>query len=280
MGRWEETIEKALKEMEEEGVSKVVLARAQSVSAEVGLDAVDVVLNLWEENRGSHVFLFEPLPGHVLLGAAPETVATLEGGRFRATAVAGSVSTGRTEKERNALAARLLASDKDRREHQICVDDMVGRISPLARTVNAEPEPHVLTLRTIQHLETVIDAEMDPGQTVLSVLEALHPTPAVCGLPRDQALEFLKREEPFRRGWYAGPVGWFDGRGNGVFVPALRSAVGHGSEWRLFAGAGIVRGSEPQMEWDETRIKFQPVLRALSRAGAGRAPEPVGAERS
>jgi len=275
---WEKTVEKALLEMERGGVSKVVLARVQSVSAEGGLDAVDVVANLWEENPTSHVFLFEPVPGHVLLGAAPETVATLEGGRFRATAVAGSAPRGETDRERASLAEGLLASDKDRREHQICVDDMVRRISPLARKVVADGEPHVLTLHTIQHLETAIEADLKKGQTVLSVLEALHPTPAVCGLPRDLALKFLNREEPFHRGWYAGPVGWFDGQGNGVFVPALRSAVGHDDEWRLFAGAGIVVGSEPRQEWDETRIKFQPVLRALSRAGAGRTPEPAVSE--
>jgi menaquinone-specific isochorismate synthase len=110
-------------------------------------------------------------------------------------------------------------------------------------------------------------------------LKALHPTPAVCGFPRDGALELLRKEEPFQRGWYAGPVGWFDNDGNGVFVPALRSAVGRGKEWRLFAGAGIVEGSEPELEWAETRIKFRPVLKALSGArplpgsGAGEDPE-------
>lgn len=268
---WQETVDKVLEEMETGGISKVVLARVQSVSAEGGLDSVDVVMNLWKENSTSHVFLFEPRPGHVLLGAAPETVATLEDGRFRATAVAGTALRGETEGERKSLARSLLKSDKDRREHRICVEDMVSRIGPLASEVRAEAEPHVLTLPTIQHLETVIEADLKTGQTVLSVLEALHPTPAVCGLPRDLALEFLNREEPFHRGWYAGPVGWFDENGNGVFVPALRCAVGHGDEWRLFAGAGIVSGSEPRQEWNETRIKFQPVLRALSRAGAGRA---------
>jgi isochorismate synthase EntC len=96
----------------------------------------------------------------------------------------------------------------------------------------------------------------------------------VCGHPRDAALDFLRGEEPFERGWYAGPVGFFDEEGNGVFAPALRSAVGHGRTWRLFAGAGIVAGSRPEGEWEETRIKFEPVLRALEASGASvRAPE-------
>jgi len=277
---WQATVDRALEEMKGGKVSKVVLARVQSVVAEGGLDPVEVVMNLWRENLTSHVFFFEPSPEHVLLGAAPETVATLENGRFRATAVAGSAPSSEREADRKRLAQRLLKSEKDRLEHRVCVEDMISRIEPLAKKVQADEEPHILTLSTIQHLESVIEAELKKGQTVLSVLEALHPTPAICGLPRDLALEFLNREEPFHRGWYSGPVGWFDGAGNGVFVPALRSAVGHGEEWRLFAGAGIVAGSEPRQEWDETRIKFQPVLRALSRAGAGRTSALSSAEES
>ena len=134
--------------------------------------------------------------------------------------------------------------------------------------VSAQAEPHILTLARIQHLETDIGAPAPEGRSVLELVEALHPTPAVCGVPRDAALEFLRVEEPFQRGWYAGPVGWVDAEGEGHFVPALRTAVGDGKSWRLFAGAGIVDGSRPSMEWEETGIKFLPVLRALADSGA------------
>lgn len=267
-GPWAEAVRRALTEVAEGDVEKVVLARVQTVLAEGGLDPVDVAMNLWRDNPGAHVFLFEPRAGHILLGAAPETVATVADGQFRATAVAGSVGRGDSEVQQKTLAADLLESSKDRWEHQMCVEDMVQRLRPLSGSVHAEENPHVLTLSTIQHLETVIEADLLPGEHVLSVLQALHPTPAVCGFPRDLALDFLRREERFHRGWYSGPVGWLDGSGNGVFVPALRSAVGVGSEWRLFAGAGIVEGSDPRREWEETRIKFQPVLRALAQARA------------
>jgi isochorismate synthase EntC len=103
---------------------------------------------------------------------------------------------------------------------------------------------------------------------ILDILRLLHPTPAVCGLPRDSAMAFLGRVEPFERGWYAGPVGFFDAEGNGIFVPALRMGVSTGSGWRLFAGAGIVEGSVPALEWEETAIKFEPMLEALSAGGA------------
>ncbi|MFC1575765.1 isochorismate synthase MenF [Gemmatimonadota bacterium] len=270
---WSSVVDRVLSAVEDGGVSKVVLARVQTVSVEGGVDAVDVVMNLWRENPGSHVFLFEPSPGHILLGAAPETVSTVSEGIFRATAVAGSIARGGDEAEQKSLARTLSRSQKDRREHRLCVEDVVDRLGPLSVEVHAQEDPHVLTLSTIQHLETAIEAHLHPGETVLSALEALHPTPAVCGFPRDQALEFIREEEPFQRGWYAGPVGWFDGDGNGVFVPALRSAVARGTEWRLFAGAGIVAGSNPAQEWEETRIKFQPVLRALSGARAAKGGE-------
>lgn len=270
---WTSLVETGLKAVAEENLSKVVLARVLTASFEGRVDPVDVVLNLWNENPGSHVFYFEPTPGNALLGAAPETVATVAGGVFKATAVAGSIARGSDDREQGSLARELMSSEKDRREHQVCVDDMVARLGEISHDVQASADPHVLTLSAIQHLETRITATLHPNETVISALAALHPTPAVCGFPRDGALDLLKSEEPFQRGWYAGPVGWFDNDGNGVFVPALRSAVGWGREWRLFAGAGIVAGSDPAKEWAETGIKFQPVLKALSGARAEAVPD-------
>jgi len=261
---WDGVVTDALNAIEAEQVSKVVLARTLDVTPDHRLDPVDVLLALWADNPRAHVFLFEPQPGATLLGAAPETVATVQGRHFHATAVAGSVSHGQTQEETAALAARLLASVKDLLEHRFAVEDMVERLEAIALEVGSEWEPHVITLSRIQHLETRIRAELPESCTVLDALEALHPTPAVCGLPRDAALDFIHDEEPFERGWYAGPVGWFDLAGSGVFAPALRCAVGQGSVWRLFAGAGIVAGSQPRSEWEETGIKFEPVLRALA----------------
>ena len=267
-GGWDSAVTDALAAIAGGEVSKVVLARTMDVTTEQRLDPVEVAQHLWEENRGSHVFLFEPAEGCPLVGAAPETIATMSRGAFHATAVAGTVARGETPEEQRALAARLLASEKDGMEHRIALDDMVARLGPLAHEVHAQPAPHVLTLARIQHLEAEIRASVPGGTSVLTVLEALHPTPAVCGLPRDDALAFLGRAEPFERGWYAGPVGWFDLEGNGVFAPALRCAVARDHQWRLFAGAGIVAGSDPGLEWEETSIKFEPVLRALAASGA------------
>ncbi len=267
-GEWAAVVRDTLEAIEQGEFSKAVLARILDVSTPGGLDPVDVLSYLRRENTEAHVFLFEPVPGSPLLGAAPETIATLRGEEFHATAVAGTVQRGDTSAEESENAARLLTSRKDRIEHACTVEDMVARLRPLCRSVTAEAGPHVLTLARIQHLETRIEATVRPGTHVLELLAALHPTPAVCGFPRDAALAFLHREEPFERGWYAGPVGWFDGAGNGIFVPALRTAVARDTTWRLYAGAGIVPGSDPDLEWEETGIKLQPVLRALAAAGA------------
>ena len=267
---WDAAVARSLAAITRGDVRKVVLARTLDVPRS-DLDPLDVLARLREDNRGSYVFYFEPRPGSVLLGTPPETVATVRKGVFHATAVAGSIGRGATEPEREDLAARLLASEKDRAEHRIAVEDMVRRLEGMATSVWAADEPRVLVLPAIQHLETEIRARLDEGVTAVEALAVLHPTPAVCGEPRDAALELLAREEPFERGWYAGPVGWFDLEGNGVFAPALRSAVLSDSGWRLFAGAGIVAGSRADAEWTETRIKLEPVLRAL-RAAASATP--------
>ncbi|MGD2070119.1 MAG: isochorismate synthase [Gemmatimonadota bacterium] len=264
---WEGAVRETLEAIGSGRIRKAVLARTLDVTPPRPIDPVGVALALRDQNRGAHCFLFEPEPGRCLLGAAPETVATLRGGAFHATAVAGSIRRGESEEEGEALARRLLGSEKDRAEQQVVVEDVVRRLGPLAREVRAQDEPHVLTLARIQHLETVIRARVAPGGHVLELVEALHPTPAVCGVPRDAALAFLEEEEPFERGWYAGPVGWFDTEGDGILVPALRSAVVASGAWRLFAGSGIVAGSDPALEWEETAIKFEPVLRALEAAG-------------
>jgi menaquinone-specific isochorismate synthase len=263
---WERAVEETLDAVTEGRIAKAVLARTLDVTPSGNVDPVDVALALWAQNRGAHAFLFEPEPGRPLVGAAPEAVAVLRGSSFHATAVAGSIRSGETSRESRELGLRLLASAKDRAEQRVVVEDMVRRLEPFARDIDVQEEPHVLTFARIQHLETEIRASV-PDHHVLEVVEALHPTPAVCGVPRDEALTFLSEEEPFDRGWYAGPVGWFDEAGEGVFVPALRTAVVSEGRWRLFAGAGIVAGSDPASEWEETGMKFEPVLRALASAG-------------
>lgn len=265
---WLDAIREALAAIGEGRFSKAVLARILDVELASPIPPVDVLMALWNQHHRAHAFLFEPAPGRLLLGAAPEVLVTLREGSIEATAVAGSAPRGSSAAEDRELARGLLASRKDLAEHRAVVEAMVRHLEELAGEVESQAAPHILPLARIQHLETEVGARAVDGLTALDLVERLHPTPAVCGVPRDRALAFLAEAEPFRRGWYAGPVGWFDTEGEGHFVPALRTAVGDGRCWRLFAGAGIVDGSEPASEWEETGMKFQPVLRALAEAGA------------
>lgn len=264
---WEAAVAEALEAVARGTLTKAVLARTLDLTLDEPADPVAIALALWGQSRGTHAFFFEPQAGRCIVGAAPEAVASVRDGLFHATAVAGSIRSGGDAVERERLARRLLASRKDREEQRMVVEDMARRLVPLAEEVHVQSEPRVLTLARIQHLETVIRARIPVDRHVLELVRALHPTPAVCGVPRDASLDFLRRHEPFERGWYSGPVGWFDTGGDGIFVPALRTAVVRGPRWRLFAGAGVVDGSSPPEEWDETGIKFEPVLRALEAIG-------------
>ena len=272
---WLHAVNSALEDIRSGSLRKVVLARVLEVMADAAVDPVDVVGGLWNVRDDSHVFLIEPTPGSALVGAAPETVATLRHGVFHATAAAGSIRKGADNRETERLGRELLSSEKDLAEHRLVVQDMVGRLESSCHDVRVEPTPHVLALARIQHLESAIRANTPPDVGILDLLRLLHPTPAVCGVPRQEALAALETAEPFARGWYAGPVGWFDADGNGTFVPALRTGVSSASGWRLFAGAGIVEGSDADSEWEETALKFVPMLDALARAGLefpGRSP--------
>lgn len=266
--RWIRGVNEALGEVREGRLEKVVLARTLDIAARSAASPVRTYRRLRADNTRSSLFLLQPDPDTAFLGASPELLGAARGSVFRATAVAGSVPRGATEEEDRALERELLESDKDRREQAIVTEEIRRCLARRLAAVSVGA-PRLLKLARIQHLESAVEGRLPQGEDLhlLDLIAELHPTPAVCGRPRDRALEALRRSEPFERGWYAGPVGWFAPTGHGEFVPGLRSAVLHGGAWRLFAGAGIVEGSDPIREWEETGVKFVPMLRALDVGG-------------
>ena len=266
--RWKRSVESVLQAVSEGRVRKAVLARVVDATFNRSVDPLASLRFLRAENPRAHVYMVELHAGRPFLGAAPEILAELRRGRFTATAVAGSMPRGGSDEEDLELANRLLDSAKDRAEHDLTSEEMAEVLGPRLEDMHVEKEPRVLSLARIQHLETAISGRAREGEDILSLVQALHPTPAVCGSPREEARALIRSTESFDRGWYAGPVGWFDLAGEGDFVPALRAAIGSGPKWRLFAGAGIVAGSNPDEEWAETALKFEPALRALD-FGAG-----------
>jgi isochorismate synthase len=202
--------------------------------------------------------------GSVLVGATPELLLRRRGRLIEATPLAGSSQRfGDAGRDRSS-ADRLFDSDKDREEHAVVVEDVHHVLDSFCEDLVHPHEPELLGTANVWHLATPFRGRLhDPSITALELVAALHPTPAVCGSPREAAREALEHLEPIERGGYAGPVGWMDANGDGEWAIALRCAEITGSTARLYAGAGIVADSEPEAELDETERKFRALLDAL-----------------
>ena len=177
-------------------------------------------------------------------------------------AVAGSAPRGTSPASDEALAGRLLADPKERHEHALVVDALQHCLA-CQGIVDLADEPQVLKLANIQHLCTPLSCELHSEGLLLSLLDQLHPTPALGGVPREQGLKLISQLEPVPRGWYAAPVGCLDRHLGGTFVAAIRSAIAQERRLWLYAGVGVVAESEAQREWDESELKFRPMLSAL-----------------
>ncbi|WP_051913741.1 isochorismate synthase [Thermorudis peleae] len=197
------------------------------------------------------------------LSATPERLVRVQGQHIETMALAGSAPRGTTPADDAAKAAALLASAKDRHEHQLVVEAIRDELAPLCRELTISPAPSVLTMPNVQHLATPISGTLNSTATIFDLVDRLHPTPAVGGQPRAAALAFLRANEPIARGWYAGTLGWIDARGSGDFVVTLRSALLRGGVAWLYAGCGIVAASQPDSEWEETELKLRPMRAAL-----------------
>ncbi len=242
---------------------KVVLARTLEVNARRTLDPARLAHRLRAVNPGAFTFA-APAPGGTIVGASPELLVSRRGSVVRANPLAGTAPRAGDPDEDHTNAERLLASAKDRVEHAIVVEAIAEVLAPRCERLAFDPEPLLLETPNVWHLSTRFEGELrDPAPTALDLARDLHPTPAVAGMPRDDALTAIGELEPFARGAYAGPVGWVDASGDGEFAIALRCAVLDGEHATLYAGAGIVAGSVAASELDETERKFRAFLDAL-----------------
>lgn len=244
-------------------VDKVVLARTVDAAVPTGLDVEQVWSRLRAANRDGFTYRVHLADGDHLVGASPELVAGTQGDRFRSHPLAGSAPRGATDEEDARITAALLASAKDRAEHAVLVDEVSANLAAVAHDVRLPSGPSPCATARMWHLGTEISARLRPGVNALSAALALHPTAAVCGRPTDVAAELVSALEPVDRGFYAGLVGWMDGHGNGTWALALRCARIGGDRARMYAGAGIVAGSDPAAELAETTAKLRTMADAL-----------------
>jgi isochorismate synthase len=248
-------------------LDKVVLARRVGLRSPVELDVPNALRRLAASAPESTTYAFRR-DGRTFLGATPERLVRTEGRSFRTVAVAGTIRRGADAAEDAALAAELMASDKNREEQAIVVSAIRDQLAPIAQTLEVAAQPSIMTLRFVQHLVTEISGTLAEGRGLLSLGGLLHPTPAVGGEPRDLALALVDEHEGFDRGWYAGPVGWLGADGDGELCVALRCGIVDRTRATLFAGCGIVADSDPDAEWEESRIKLRAVVSALGIPGA------------
>jgi menaquinone-specific isochorismate synthase len=254
---FERQVEELIARIQRGDVSKVVAAREVRLAFETPLDPVATVVGLREQAPECLRFAFR-FGDATFLGATPERLLHKRGRRLETEALAGSIDAGADSPER-----RLQASAKDLEEHALVVSAITSALAPLCDTPRLPARPGVRSLKHLLHLCTPIQAVLSRDTHVLELLERLHPTPAVGGVPTAASLACIERFESFDRGWYAGAIGWFDALEDADFNVALRSGLVRSERAWLYAGAGIVRESRAALEYAETTLKLSAMLSSL-----------------
>ncbi|RKT33266.1 isochorismate synthase [Microbacterium sp. AG1240] len=266
---YQDAVRAALGAIERHEVDKVVLARDLVGTAPVGADLRRLVRSLASGYPDCWIFAVDGL-----IGASPETLVTVSAGTVTARVLAGTTARGADVDADAAASVALATSPKDQDEHRFAVQSVLASLRPHTSALAAAEQPFTLRLPNVWHLATDVEGVLSDAASSLDLLEALHPTAAVAGTPTRDAVELIRRLEPFDRGRYAGAVGWVDATGDGEWAIALRcaqfdiDAVPAGSRDAIaltaYAGAGIVAGSDPESELLETRVKFRPIVEALA----------------
>ena len=262
---WLAVVDDALAAIAAGELEKVVLARDHHLWAEEPFDVPALLQALWRRFPACRTFLVDGL-----VGASPEPLLHVAGTAVRSRVLAGTAARGASPAEDERSWTALLSSDKDRREHAMAVTSVAGPLHDVGAVVVAPDVPTRLALDNVQHLATEVTATLPVATPALRLLDLLHPTAAVGGVPTAAALARIRATEGMDRGRYGGPVGWTDAGGDGEWALALRCAEVHGDRARLLAGAGVVAGSLPELELRETQLKLRAMLRVLEGLGAER----------
>lgn len=259
---WLTNVDKVAREIRNNPIEKVVLAREIRVESESSFRAEDVLYRLRNEQPTSYIYALES-GNDCFIGASPERLVKKEGNQAFTTCLAGSIARGDTEVQDDLLGNELLMDEKNIHEHEVVVRAIKSSFEQSCDEVEVPDEPILYKVRDIQHLYTPVVGKVKKGVSLLTLVEKLHPTPALGGYPREEALQIIRDLEKLDRGFYAGPIGWLDSEGNGDFAVAIRSGLLKGKQASLFAGCGIMGDSDPVSEYKETEMKLRPMLSAL-----------------
>lgn len=255
---WERRVARAVRRIRDGALDKVVLARDLTAVAERAIDPRVLLGRLAERYPDCYTFSVDGL-----VGATPELLVRHTGQSIESLVLAGTTARGAGPADDAARAAALYASEKDRHEHACAVASVREALTPLCSDLDVPREPELLVLPNVQHLASRVTGRLSDGASVLDVVAAMHPTAAVGGTPTGAALGVIRELEGMDRAGYAGPVGWIDSRGDGEWGIALRCAYVSGRRARLFAGCGIMAGSDPAAELAEAQAKLRVMQYAL-----------------
>ena len=262
-GSFEKAVRTVLKRISESEYDKIVLARALDMIRSNPIEPLTSLNQLRTLYSDCYIFSIANGKKQSFIGASPERLLMIRGSELKTEAIAGSAPRGQTARDDAELAKSLLNSDKDLHEHKLVIDSIARRLREIGIEPHIAPLPALLQLSNVQHLRSPINGEMPLNKHLTDILAVLHPTPAVGGTPREKAILEIKKLETFERGLYAGVVGWFNCQGDGEMVVAIRSALINGSSARLYAGNGIVQGSDPELEKMETDLKLRALLETI-----------------
>lgn len=257
-----QAVENVTRQIRNNEVNKVVIGRSLKLTFAHTFSSSTAIYNASVEQPESYLFGLEK-DDKIFFGATPERLVKVENGYVQSAGLAGSVRRGKNSIEDKELGDRLLSDDKNLGEHRFVVDMIRTVFNQYCEDVKIPARPKLMKIRDIQHLFTPIEGKLKGNASLFEFVESLHPTPAMGGVPRDEAVTIIRNAEQMNRGYYAAPIGWINTEGDGEFAVGIRSALLENEHAYLFAGGGIVAESSSLEEFEETRVKFRPMLRTL-----------------
>lgn len=253
--QWQKAITRAVTDLADRNMDKIVLARKSILKMSDSVDPVGLLNKVRRLNTRTYDFCFQLEDNDAFICSSPECLFSRRGKQITSEAIAGSCLTGDSDEERLYHRDKLTRSEKEVEEHGYVFDNVKADLAKICSEINVIGDRQIVSLSYVQHFCSKFGGVLKDGIDTYDIIEALHPTAAVNGFPRETAKEEIRKCETFSRGWYAGPVGWI-GEDSSEFAVGIRSARIKDDEISLFAGAGLVRASDPETEWEETENKL------------------------
>jgi isochorismate synthase len=256
---------KALQAFKQQDLQKIVLSQSLEVELQQSLNPLHLAQRLIDKNPSAYTFVVPVGNAQILVGASPELLLSRHGNKVVSNPLAGSARRSDDEQQNLKHIAHLQQSPKDNHEHRFVVDNIARNLAPYCCNLTISEQPHILRTSSMLHLSSLFNGQLrTDAPDALNLALNLHPTPAVCGTPTQKAKQFILDNEGYDRHFYTGLVGWMDAQGNGEWVVTIRCGLLSEGCMRLYAGAGIVEGSDADAEWRETESKLGTMLHVLS----------------